>query len=114
MWYFNDKVDLVRLNELMWALVLKALIYTIICVQLNIYDSDEYKEFIYKEMTKAKDENRIRGISMAYAFNNNRLQTECEITEEKHHLKLNLDLLRQRLYEWNKINFQDKGFGGFR
>ena len=31
---------------------------------------------------------------MAYTFNNMRLKTECEISEEKMKLVLNLDLLR--------------------
>lgn len=73
MWYYNEDSSLVRLNDLMWSLILKALIYIIISIQLRIFGSNEYKEFIFKELYKARDENKVRGISMAYRFNNNRL-----------------------------------------
>lgn len=83
MWHYDDQMHLVRLESLMWALVLKALIFTVISIQLSIFNSDEYKEFIYKELTKAHVDNKVRGLAMAYTFNNNRLQAECELSAEK-------------------------------
>lgn len=66
MWFYDSNLNLVRLGDLVGALVLKALIYIIISIQLRIFKSNEYKEFIFKELYKARGDNRTRGICMAY------------------------------------------------
>ncbi len=66
-----------EVSDLMWFVALKGLIYTIICIQVGIFNSDEYKEFIFNTLLTAIDDNENRGTCMTYAFNNARLKKEC-------------------------------------
>lgn len=35
------------MSDLMWYVALKGFIFTMILLQISVFDSDEYKEFIY-------------------------------------------------------------------
>lgn len=55
-------------------LAIKAFIYTIICIQISINSSSEYKEFIYKTIKDYRLENEIRGECMSKQLNNNKIK----------------------------------------
>ena len=54
LWHYDSDMKLEWDFARIGTLILKGLIYAVIVMQLNIFDSDEYKIFIYKDLKKNK------------------------------------------------------------
>ena len=85
--------------------VYKCFMYAFIILQQQIFSSQEYKDFTYYTIRNFQDLSKIKGDSIAYLYNNFKIQTTIKNQIEKNNMIKKLNKVDKQVKKWNKTVF---------
>ena len=83
----------------------KCFMYAFIILQQQIFSSQEYKDFTYYTIRRFQDLAKIKGDSIAYQYNNFKIETTMKNQIEKDNMIKKLNKVDKQVKKWNQTVF---------